>query len=125
MTSALKEIEEIWGTYLPVSTFSDKFQLLFLRWGWKTGGGTHIWIKSQILEKKDNSALEEKYVVRHTLVRNTQNFLRNLRFEKISALGAPRPGWNWTNCSGKGMNVVQRYKRFPDYLNEYLRLIAN
>ena len=50
-----------WGYYFPVSTFSEKSQLLC------------IYLMAQFGEKNSN-------------------FLRNLRFEKISALVAPRPG---------------------------------
>ena len=46
-----KNWDFIWGYYLPVSIFSEKSQLLYLRWGWKNVGGTHIWEKSQIWEK--------------------------------------------------------------------------
>ena len=83
----------IWGYYLLVSTFSEKSQLLFLRWGWKNVGGTHVWEKSQIGEKTRRWVWvwENIYLVAQFGEKNS-NFLRNLRFEKISALVAPRPG---------------------------------
>ena len=84
--------DSIWGYYLSVSTFSEKSQLLFLRWGWKNVGGTHVWEKSQIWEKlADEFEFEKTFIWWHTLVKKNSNFLRNLRFEKISALVAPRP----------------------------------
>ena len=85
--------DSIWGYYLPVSSFSEKSQVLFLRWGWKNVGGTHVWEKSQIGEKTRRWVWvwENIYLVAQFGEKNS-NFLRNLRFEKISALVAPRPG---------------------------------
>ena len=65
----------IWGYYLPVSTFSEKSQLLFLRWGWKNVGGTHVWEKSQSWEKTWRWVwVLETFTWWHTLVRKTQIF---------------------------------------------------
>ena len=49
--------------------------------------------KNLRFEKKleDEFEFEKKFIWWHTLVRKNSNFLRNLRFEKISALVAPRP----------------------------------
>ena len=84
--------DSIWGYYLPVSSFSEKSQVLFLRWGWKNVGGTHVWEKSQIWEKTCRWVWvwENIHLVAQFGEKNS-NFLRNLRFEKISALVAPRP----------------------------------
>ena len=110
----------IWGYYLPVSTFSEKSKLLFLRWGWKNVGGTHIWEKSQIWEKTwrwvwfwENINLVAQFLRKTQILAleppnrifsrvwgkiclvaqfgdKKANFLRNIRFEKIFDLVAPR-----------------------------------
>ena len=40
----------------------------------------------------DEFEFEKLFIWWHSLMRKNSSFLRNLRFEKISALVAPRPG---------------------------------
>ena len=87
--SAMKEIkwDFIWVNYLPVSTSDEKSQLLFLSWGWKNVG-LHAHLK--IISDLSKNEFKEN-VFGGTFCWENSNILRNLKFQKISAMVVPRP----------------------------------
>lgn len=93
LTAILDEwIHFICGYYIQISWFSEKSQLFFFHLIKKNIGGTHVWKKNLKFEKKTQRQVWEKIYLVAQFGEKNSNFLRNLIFEKISALVAPKPG---------------------------------